>query len=217
MGTTNTGSLQQVSVVARGPNPPNPPAVPFTPVVITFTGPNTYTRSDDVSATVFNFTPGEAIEGTIPDLPLTVPPVYSNALDQWSVKLQGAPAAGDTFTINAIKQTAADLKLNSGNATAMVNLRDVTMFDGAALTDGYAGLIAQVGIRTQSANYAATVSQSIAGNLERQRAGVSGVNLDEELTAMIKYQKGYNGCARMLTAMDEMLDKLINSTGVVGR
>ena len=43
------------------------------------------------------------------------------------------------------------------------------------------------------------------------------VNLDEELTAMIKYQKGDNGCARMLTAMDEMLDKLINSTGIVGR
>ena len=211
MGTTNTGSLQQVSVVARGPNPPNPPAVPFTPVVITFTGPNTYTRSDDVSATVFNFTPGEAIEGTIPDLPLTVPPVYSNALDQWSVKLQGAPAAGDTFTINAIKQTAADLKLNSGNATAMVNLRDVTMFDGAALTDGYAGLIAQVGIRTQSANYAATVSQSIAGNLERQRAGVSGVNLDEEAASLLQYQQAYQASAKMIQVAQTIFDTLIST------
>lgn len=211
MGTTNTGSLQQVSVVARGPNPPNPPAVPFTPVVITFTGPNTYTRSDDVSATVFNFTPGEAIEGTIPDLPLTVPPVYSNALDQWSVKLQGAPAAGDTFTINAIKQTAADLKLNSGNATAMVNLRDVTMFDGAALTDGYAGLISQVGIRTQSANYAATVSQSIAGNLERQRAGVSGVNLDEEAASLLQYQQAYQASAKMIQVAQTIFDTLIST------
>lgn len=210
MGTTNTGSLQQVSVVARGPNPPNPPAVPFTPVVLTFTGPNTYTRSDG-GATVFNFTPGEAIEGTIPDLPLTVPPVYSNALDQWSVKLQGAPAAGDTFTINAIKQTSADLKLNSGNATAMVNLRDVTMFDGAALTDGYAGLISQVGIRTQSANYAATVSQSIAGNLERQRAGVSGVNLDEEAASLLQYQQAYQASAKMIQVAQTIFDTLIST------
>ena len=49
------------------------------------------------------------------------------------------------------------------------------------------------------------------------RDSVSGVNLDEELTNMIKFQKGYSGCARMLTTMDQMLDTLINSTGMVGR
>ena len=65
---------------------------------------------------------------------------------------------------------AAYARLNAGNATAMMDLRDVAMFDGAALTDGYAGLMSQIGIRTQSANYAATVSASIAANLERDRA-----------------------------------------------
>ena len=211
MGTTNTGSLQQVSVVARGPNPPNPPAVAFTPVVLTFIDANTYTRSDDVSATVFNYTPGEAIEGTLPDLPVAVPPVYSNPLDQWSVKLQGTPKAGDTFTVQAIKQTAADLKLNSGNATAMVSLRDVAMFDGAALTDGYAGLISQVGIRTQSANYAAEVSSSIATNLERDRAGVSGVNLDEEAASLLQYQQAYQASAKMIQVAQTIFDTLITT------
>ncbi|OYU42206.1 MAG: hypothetical protein CFE44_25320, partial [Burkholderiales bacterium PBB4] len=114
-----------------------------------------------------------------------MPLVYTSPLDQWSLKLQGAPKAGDTFTIEAIKQTSANLKLNSGAAIAMGNLRDVAMFDGAALTDGYAGLISQIGIRTQSANYAATVSTSIATNVEKDRAGVSGVNLDEEAATLL--------------------------------
>lgn len=214
MSTTNTGSLQQVSVVARGPNPPNPPTTPFTPVVLNFSvvgGAITYTRSDDVTATAFTYTPGEAIEGTLPNLPPTTPLVYSSPLDQWSVKLQGTPKTGDKFTIQAIKQTTADLKLNSGNASGMVNLRDVAMFDGAALTDGYAGLISQVGIRTQSANYAAEVSSSIATNLERDRTGVSGVNLDEEAASLLQYQQAYQASAKMIQVAQTIFDTLIST------
>ena len=144
-------------------------------------------------------------------MPPTAPLVYSSPLDQWSVKLQGTPKTGDTFTIQAIKQTAADLKLNSGNASAMVNLRDVAMFDGAALTDGYAGLISQVGIRTQSANYAAEVSSSIATNLERDRAGVSGVNLDEEAASLLQYQQAYQASAKMIQVAQTIFDTLIST------
>jgi flagellar hook-associated protein 1 FlgK len=46
---------------------------------------------------------------------------------------------------------------------------------------------------------------------------VSGVSLDEEMAQMLAFQHGYEAAARMITAMDEVLDKLINSTGLVGR
>ena len=213
MGSANTGSLQQISVVARGPNPPNVPAVPFTPVTLNFLSPNTYTRSDDVSATVFTYTPGEAIEGTIPDLPPGTPLVYSNPLDQWSAKLQGQPKAGDTFTINALKSTGADPKLNSGGALAMAGLRDKATFDGAGMTDGYAGLMSQIGIRTQSANFSANVSTTIAGNLERDRAGVSGVNLDEEAAKLIQFQQAYQASAKMIQIAQNIFDTLIQGLG----
>ena len=49
------------------------------------------------------------------------------------------------------------------------------------------------------------------------RSSTAGVDWNEELTNMIKFQTGYSACARCLTTMDEMLDKLINSTGMVGR
>jgi flagellar hook-associated protein 1 FlgK len=93
----------------------------------------------------------------------------------------------------------------------MMDLRDVAMFDGAALTDGYAGLMSQVGIRAQSANYAATVSTSIAGNVERDRTSVAGVNLDEEAGKLIQYQQAYQASAKMIQIAQSIFNDLISS------
>jgi flagellar hook-associated protein 1 FlgK len=213
MGAANTGSLQQVSINARS----NPPAPASLGVVITFTSSTTYTRSDGMinpfptlsdgitpnplfGTASFNYVPGQAIEATPGVTPLT----------DWSLTLQGTPKVGDTVTVNA----NAFPTLSAGNATAMMNLRDVAMFDGAAMTDGYAGLISQIGIRTQSANYAALVSSSIATNVERDRAGVSGVNLDEEAANLLQYQQAYQASAKMIQIAQNIFDTLIqNLTG----
>ena len=48
------------------------------------------------------------------------------------------------------------------------------------------------------------------------RDEVSGVQMDEEGINMLNYQKWYNASSRMLTTMDDALDKLINGTGRVG-
>lgn len=199
MGAANTGSLQQTSLVARQYTPP------IAQVRLTFTGPNTYTRSDQ-GATVFNYTAGQPIEATVP----ASPPLLG-----WSLTFQGSPSAGDTFTVNDSKLLDAagiiSLKLNSGNATAMMNLRDKPMFDGAVLSDGYAGLMAQVGIRTQSANYAAEVSTAVAASLERDRTGVSGVNLDEEAAKLLQYQQAYQASAKTIQIAQSIFDTLLQT------
>ena len=199
MGSSNTGSLQLMSLAARS----NGGALTAAPVTLNFTGPNSYTRSDQ-GATVFTFTPGVAIEGTVP---ATTP------LSQWSLVLQGAPQAGDSYTIDKSTTLALagklDPKLNAGNATAMMNLRDKTMFDGGAMSDGYANLIAQVGIRGQSANYAAEVSTSIASDLEKARSGISGVNLDEEAAKLLQFQQAYQASAKMIQIAQNIFDTLI--------
>jgi flagellar hook-associated protein 1 FlgK len=79
------------------------------------------------------------------------------------------------------------------------------------MTDGYAGLISQVGIRSQSANYAAEVSSSIATNVERDRAGVSGVNLDEEAASLLQYQQAYQASAKMIQVAQTIFDTLIST------
>ena len=198
MGATNTGSLQQVSISARS----NPIAPAALGVVLTFTGSNAYTRSDGLinpatGTTSWTYTPSQPIEATPGATPLT----------GWSLTLQGAPKAGDTVTVN----TNLYPTLSAGNATAMMDLRDVAMFDGAALTDGYAGLISQIGIRTQSADYAAKVSATIATNVERDRAGVSGVNLDEEAASLLQYQQAYQASAKMIQIAQNIFDTLIQN------
>jgi len=211
MGASNKGSLQLMSLAARS-NPPFPDPLRPPPVTLKFTGPGTYTRSDDPSGNIYNYTPGEAIESTLPDWPvITSPPTYSQPLLGWSVKIQGTPqgdpVAGDTFIIDNNSYPA----LSAGNALAMLDLRDVAMFDGAALTDGFAGVISQVGIRSQSANYAAQVSQSISTTLEHSRTGVSGVNLDEEASKLLQYQQAYQASAKMIQIANSIFDTLLNS------
>ncbi len=46
---------------------------------------------------------------------------------------------------------------------------------------------------------------------------ISGVSIDEEMANMVKFEKSYQAAARILTALDEMLDVLINRVGLVGR
>lgn len=192
MGTSNTGSLQQASLLARTNPPTN------VPVTLTFTGPNSYSRSD--AAGSFTYTSGKTIEGTAP---ATAP------LSQWSLTLQGVPKAGDTFVVTA--QPAAFSKLSAGNANAMMGLRDTVMFDGATLTDGFAGVISQIGIRVMSASYSANLSGTIAVNAEKDRAGVSGVNLDEEAAKLLQYQQAYQASAKMIQIANSIFDTLMQS------
>ncbi|MDR0952176.1 MAG: flagellar hook-associated protein FlgK [Oscillospiraceae bacterium] len=56
-----------------------------------------------------------------------------------------------------------------------------------------------------------------SADISSQREAISGVSLDEEMTNLIKYQHAYNGAARVITAMDEAINTIINSMGIVGR
>ena len=58
--------------------------------------------------------------------------------------------------------------------------------------------------------------QIVVGGLSDRRVAASGVSLDEEMTNMIKFQHAYAAASRVLSAMDENLDRLINGTGRVG-
>lgn len=61
-------------------------------------------------------------------------------------------------------------------------------------------------------NYSAAATE-----LDTSRDSVSGVDLNDEAVNMMQYQKSYSAACRMMTTLDEALDKLINGTGVAGR
>jgi flagellar hook-associated protein 1 len=92
----------------------------------------------------------------------------------------------------------------------------------ATMTSGnldtfYSGIIGRLGVDSQSAQKNANNSLVLADSVDKSRQSVSAVSLDEEMTNMIKFQHAYNAAARNITVVDEMLDKIINGLGVVGR
>ena len=99
------------------------------------------------------------------------------------------------------------------SAQAMLGLRDLPMFDGGPLTDGYASAIAVIGTRILSAQSAAAVSADIASNLEKERTSIQGVNLDEEAARLIQFQQAYQASGKMMQVAQTIFDTLLDSIG----
>jgi flagellar hook-associated protein 1 FlgK len=60
-------------------------------------------------------------------------------------------------------------------------------------------------------------SENLMTAMDEQREQVAGVNLDEEAANMVKYQRAYQAAVRLMNVYDEMLDKIVNGLGLVGR
>ena len=78
-------------------------------------------------------------------------------------------------------------------------------------------MIGRLAVETQSTGRRAAIQGDVALRADDQRLSVSGVNLDEELTALITTQRAYEASARLMSAVDATLDTLVNRTGLVGR
>ena len=83
--------------------------------------------------------------------------------------------------------------------------------------DTYHRLVVGLGVESQAVNRRVDVQAAIIEHVDAARDSAAGVNLDEEMASMLQYQHAYDAAARFLTAVDQTLDTLINSTGLVGR
>ncbi|KZK30164.1 flagellar hook-associated protein FlgK [Delftia sp. NA_296.1] len=136
------------------------------------------------------------------------------------VKITGTPAINGTTSDKVTLGKATDpqygtaYQRDAGNASSFLALRDSKLFDGSTtLSDGFSTAMAQVGTRTQSAQYAAKLSETIAKNLEADRTAVSGVNLDEEAAKLLQYQQSYQASAKMLQVAQSIFDSVLQTVG----
>ena len=81
----------------------------------------------------------------------------------------------------------------------------------------WATFVAGVGTASRSATSESTMTGLALTNARTQQQSSAGVDLDEENVNLLSYQHAYQGAARVLTAVDEMLDTIINRVGLVGR
>lgn len=75
--------------------------------------------------------------------------------------------------------------------------------------DYYASLVTKVGADTAGVKFTAATETAIALDLHDRQEEISGVNLDEEMSNLIKFQASYKAAAKLITTADEMLQVLL--------
>ncbi len=108
---------------------------------------------------------------------------------------------------------AAAGPLDTTTAEQLADLVDAP--DGPAAR--WTALVADLAGITAANRTRADAAGDAASAAEQNRISVSGVSLDEEMTELISAQRSYEAAARVISAVDGMLDTLINRTGLVGR
>ncbi|STO07490.1 flagellar hook-associated protein FlgK [Exiguobacterium aurantiacum] len=112
---------------------------------------------------------------------------------------------------------------DGSGALALANLKTTALaFNGSVTTDTsigkyYQNVIGNMAVAADQSGRLAKSTFALMASSDQRRMSVSAVSLDEEMTMMIQYQHAYNAAARNITAVDEMLDKIINGMGIVGR
>jgi len=201
MGVANKGTatVAGLNVVSPASDPTLTTAINFTDA----TGDYAYTLTDP-SGTVTasgtgTWTPGQPI-----------------ALNGYELSLNGVPASGDGLSVTK----TAHPESNNGNAVAMAALRDESFVgrdmqldgslqDGDTATDAYASVLANVGVRVQSAKTASKISAATSVQADTVVADKSGVNLDEEAGRLIQFQQGYQAAAKVLQVAQAIFDTLL--------
>lgn len=89
--------------------------------------------------------------------------------------------------------------------------------DPAGPATAYRDFVGALGVEAQATTRQAVVQQSTVLYVDQERLSVSSVSIDEEMVNLVAAQHAYSAASRVVTAVDEALDTLINRTGLVGR
>ncbi len=123
-----------------------------------------------------------------------------NFINAGHVNGAGEVNQGDNTTALAIgdlQYTEVELTTKSEGATTQT------------LQEYYSSLTSTVGSRTAEAQYNADFFKTLADDLDERQKEVSGVNLDEEMSNLIKYQQAYTAAAKLITTAEEMMQTLM--------
>jgi flagellar hook-associated protein 1 FlgK len=172
------------------------------PVTIQFSAAGSYTISGaGVPATTQSYTPGAAI-----------------SYNGWTIKLSGAPAAGDSF---AIGPTTSASTADNRNALALAGLQGAATtglaldaggnkISGVSFQSAYSQIVSQVGNKTRELQTTSAAADAQYDSAVAAQQAVSGVNLDEEAANLMKYQQAYQAAGKVMKAAGDMFQVLLS-------
>ena len=149
--------------------------------------------------------------------------IAARSLTTTNVDTSTAGTTVTKFTSSSLNGTGDGT--NAVNISALFNMDQSNTVDKTttraigevSINNYYNTMTSKLGSDSEAMDDKASSQDDLITQITNWRSSTSGVDWNEELTNMIKFQQGYSACSRCLTTMDEMLDKLVNSTGTVGR
>lgn len=178
------------------------------PILIRFNTATTYTVYDNTNPAA-----PVALEGPIAyTVGADVFPT-PGALDYgYRIKLSGAPAAGDSFTVQGNKNGVADNR----NAMLLGALQTKSTMAGgstfgptASYQSAYSQIVSEVGSKANEVEAIGEAQQGLAEHAITSMQQISGVNLDEEAANLLRYQQAYQASAKILEIAGRIFDEVI--------
>lgn len=128
-------------------------------------------------------------------------------------------------SLDNIMTSESGLPEDNGLLKKLIELRQDKGFfntaDGAKYSgtpeDFLTSIISTLGTESQYSDRMDKNQSTIMDNIENQRLSISGVDLNEEMNNVVRFQQLYSASARMITVFDEIFQKTINGLGIVGR
>ncbi len=125
----------------------------------------------------------------------------------WTMQISGQPAAGDIFTVSANGNGWGDNR----NARLMAALQTQTLINGSAsYSTAYAQLVSQVGNKTHELQVSSESQSNLATAANNAQSTLSGVNLDEEASNLMRYQQAYQAAAKIVSIAGVLFDTILN-------
>lgn len=144
--------------------------------------------------------------------PLTDPVEFKNGATYLfggvSITLSGTPGDGDKFVISDNSGGVGDTR----NIALLGNLQTKNIFNNgsATLQSSYAQLVSTVGNKTREVQVNAQAGEALLAQARTSAQDVSGVNLDEEATNLIKYQQAYQAAGKVMQIAGTIFDTLLS-------
>jgi flagellar hook-associated protein 1 FlgK len=138
---------------------------------------------------------------------LTINNTTAGQMNNVSVTISGAPAAGDKFTIGPNTGATNDGR----NALALSNLSTAKALAGGTvtLTGAYANYVNRIGNQTNQLQTSSTAQASLVTQITTAQQSVSGVNINEEAANLLQYQQLYQANSKVIQTAQTLFQTLL--------
>lgn len=126
---------------------------------------------------------------------------------KWTVSMGGIPSDEDTFTILPNDDPLGDNRIAAAISRLQAN-RDI-LESGQTVQEEYENLVNRVGARVVQAEVAKDAQQVVFDHAKESRDRVAGVNLDEELADLLRFQQAYQANAQVVQVANRLFDALL--------